>query len=225
MQFKKNTGVYTPDNQQVGRIDRVVIDPRTTEVTHIVVRKGMLLTEDKVVPFDLVMGATEDRVTLQNIRLEALPDFEEKQYIPLDGADLPAPYTPENASLMYWYPYGSADYRQYARTARHPYIASTERNIPDHTIPLKEGATVISAEGETVGNVERVFVDPETDQVTTLLVSNGLILKEKMLLPVAWIARIGENEVYVAVNASILKRQSELLETWQELQEMVEEPS
>jgi hypothetical protein len=29
----------------------------------------------------------------------------------------------------------------------------------------------------------------------------------------------------MAVNASILKRQSELLETWQELQEIVEEPS
>jgi sporulation protein YlmC with PRC-barrel domain len=34
MQFKENTSVFTAHGEQVGDIDRVVLDPRTKEVTH-----------------------------------------------------------------------------------------------------------------------------------------------------------------------------------------------
>ena len=65
MQFVQGAGVYTADDQQVGHVDRVVIDPKTLEVTHIVVQKGFLFTEDKVVPLDLIAEANEDRVALR----------------------------------------------------------------------------------------------------------------------------------------------------------------
>lgn len=50
MQFKQGTHVYTIDGKDVGAIDRVVLDPKTDEVTHVVVRRGWLFSEDKVVP-------------------------------------------------------------------------------------------------------------------------------------------------------------------------------
>ena len=64
-EFKERASVVTADEQQVCRVDRVVIGPKTKEVTHIVVRKGLIFTEDKVVPINLVASATEDRVTLR----------------------------------------------------------------------------------------------------------------------------------------------------------------
>jgi uncharacterized protein YrrD len=43
----------------------VVLDPQTKKAIHIVVRKGFLFTEDKVVPISFISDATEDRVTLR----------------------------------------------------------------------------------------------------------------------------------------------------------------
>lgn len=38
MQLQKNEAVYTADDQQVGVIDRVVLDPSTNEISHLVLR-------------------------------------------------------------------------------------------------------------------------------------------------------------------------------------------
>ena len=65
MQLKRDTPVQTATGQSVGHIDRVVLDPASKEVTHIVVRKGLFFTQDKVVPIGLVAAATEAQVTLR----------------------------------------------------------------------------------------------------------------------------------------------------------------
>lgn len=82
MRFKQNVPVTTQEGTDIGHIDRVVLDPRTKAVTHVVVRKGVLLTEDKVIPIDLIESATEDRVTIRTAGdLETLPPFEEKHFV------------------------------------------------------------------------------------------------------------------------------------------------
>ena len=106
MQFKRGTPVFTANGADVGRIDRVVMDPRTNEVAGLVVRKGFFFTEDKVVPFDLVFQASEDRVTLRQGIGDAfnnLANFEETHYVPIEG---PAgqPEQADYASSLYWYP-------------------------------------------------------------------------------------------------------------------------
>ena len=58
MEIKRNAKVTTADGKDVGRVDRVVIDPQSKEVSHLVIRQGFLFTEDKVVPIDLVSAAT-----------------------------------------------------------------------------------------------------------------------------------------------------------------------
>jgi uncharacterized protein YrrD len=84
MQFRDNAEVQTNDGQKVGRIDRVVIDPNSKEVTHLVVQKGFLFTKDKVVPIDEVVTGSEERVVLDSKREspDDYPDFEETHYIP-----------------------------------------------------------------------------------------------------------------------------------------------
>lgn len=85
MQFRQNTSVYTASGETIGHIDRVVMDPKTLEVTNLIVRKGTLFTEDRVVPVSQISQANEERVTLEQDAedLANLPLFEEKQYIPL----------------------------------------------------------------------------------------------------------------------------------------------
>lgn len=211
MQFKDGTNVYTADGDQVGRIDRVVIDPRTNEVSHVVVRKGFLFTEDKVVPLDLIAGATEDMVTLREDAgdLESLPPYEEMHYVLLNEEDRPDVYGRGYARPAYWYPpfgatwYGGAAYPYYYPSEAN-YTTRTEQNIPEGTVGLKEGARVMSADGDHVGNIERIFtVD---DHATHLLISQGLIFKEKKIIPVSWITLITEDEVNLSVRTSVLER-------------------
>ena len=65
MQFNENAEVQTASGEKVGRIDRVVMDPKSKELTHFVVRKGLIFTTDKVIPLDQVESADGDRVVLK----------------------------------------------------------------------------------------------------------------------------------------------------------------
>jgi uncharacterized protein YrrD len=79
-------------------------------------------------------------------------------------------------------------------------VTQIEQNIPAGTVAVKEGATVISAEGKHVGHMESVFADAAVEQITHLLISNGLITKEKKLLPIDWVTVLGEDEIHLRVN-------------------------
>ena len=221
MQFKDRTEVVTSDDHKVGRVERVVIDPRTKEATHIIVRTGLLFGDDKVIPIDQIVEARKDQVTLKKaLDFESLPDFEEEHYIPLDDDELPPAFGPGQALPVYWYPFRSAhDYQDILR----PHTIETVHNIPDQTVALKEGAKVTSADGKHVGHIERVFIDPDTDRVMTLLVSKGLLLKERMFIPSAWISGFGEQEIRLAVGSKLLEKQSRLIETWHDVEDLAED--
>jgi len=208
MQFKQGTGVFTADGQEVGHIDRVVLDPRTKEMTHVVVRKGFLFIDDKVVPIDLIATATEDRITLRRDvgDLDSLPKFEETHYISVPDTVPGTPRSEKDTTPLYWYPpIGLAPWGYpEAATVGPVYITHKEQNIPEGTVALKEGSKVISSDEKHVGNVERVFSEPRTNRVTHLLISQGLLLTEKRLVPITWARLVMENEVHLTVSSQQL---------------------
>ena len=216
MQFKQGTHVYTQNGNDVGEIDRVVLDPQTDEVTHVVVRKGWLFTEDKVVPIDLIDKAVADQIQLRAdvTNLDDLPEFEERYYVPPNEASdeaLSREYDPaEVAPSLYWYPpIGSAwagYYNGYYAYPQVPYVVHSEQNIPEGTIGLKEGARVVSSDDENVGNVERIFTNNELNRATHLLIAAGWLFKERRLIPVDWIRTVNEDEIDLAVTASTLEK-------------------
>jgi uncharacterized protein YrrD len=214
MQFAEGAKVFTADGEKVGTIDRVVLEPDTKEVTHLVIKKGFLLTEDKVVPMSLVGPATEDRVTLREDAgdLEKLPDFQETNYVAVEpvGPRLdpqPAPGSPRWARPLYFYPplgswWTTAGFADHAKPR---YVARTEKHIPEGTVALEEGAKVIGSDGEHIGDIERVFTDPLVDRATHLLISEGLFLKEKKLIPTKWITNILEDAVHLSVDSDFVE--------------------
>ena len=86
MQFRENTPVFTAGNERVGEVERVVLNPESKEISHVVVRKGLLSKTAKVVPLSLIDSATPEGVMLQGdaTGLEQLPDFEETHYVPTE---------------------------------------------------------------------------------------------------------------------------------------------
>ncbi len=210
MQFNQGASVFTADGKEAGHIDRVVIDPKTNEVTHIVVRKGFFLTVDKVVPIGLIMAGQDDRIVLRMDpdELKQLPDFEETHYIILNEKELGRAYPADPMSMvppaLYWYPpYRGSPLIGYPEP---PYVAETRTNIPEGTIAVKAGAKVITRDDQDVGNVEQVLTNLQEDRVTHCLISKGLVMKEKRLIPVGWIDSWSEDELRLAVGSSTVER-------------------
>ncbi|MGD8463446.1 MAG: PRC-barrel domain-containing protein [Anaerolineae bacterium] len=208
MQFKAGANVFTADGEKVGTIDRVVLDPDTKEATHLVIQKGFLFAENKVVPMSLVGPATEDRVTLREDAndLGELPEFEVAHYVPAEPETQPAPDDADWASPVYHYPPFGAWWTTMPQGgyAVPPYVAKIEKNIPEGTVALKEGAKVVDREGKHIGDVERIFTDSLEDRATHLLISEGLLFKEKKLVPTSWLLNVFEDEVRLSVEADVV---------------------
>jgi uncharacterized protein YrrD len=214
MELKEGTSVFTPGGDEVGRVNRFVLDPATNEITHVVIQKGWLLPEDKVVPFEMVNSATEDRIVLNEEidDFDRLPPFEESHFIRATDDDPTTLGTPDDpvyqyAPAYYWYPSrGHVGFPGLGLGYYPGMPTETTRNIPEDTVPLTEGANVMSSDGEHVGDVEHLFVETDSNRVTHFLISQGLLFKDRKLVPAHWVKSMEENEVQLAVPSKLLQR-------------------
>jgi uncharacterized protein YrrD len=211
MELREGVGVFTPGGEEVGRVNRFVLDPATNEVTHIVIQKGWLLPEDKVLPFEMVSTATDERVVLREDvgDFDELPPFEETQFVraaddapgdPTLSADPIYRYSPS----YYWYPgpgFPGMGMGQYVWPR-----GETKRNIPEDTIPLEEGTNIVSSDGKHVGDVERLFVEEGSSKVTHFLISQGVLFKDRKIVPAHWVKSVEENTVNLVVSSQVLER-------------------
>jgi len=230
LELREGAGVFTPGDEQVGKVSGFVLDPATSEVTHLVVQKGWLLPEDKVVPFEMVRSATEDKVILNEDieNFDELPAFEETHFIrtPEEDAavrgDVASGYEPtadEAAAApvirtggpdrppnpaYYWYP--PQGYVGYPVGYYGLPPMETVRNIPADTIPLKEGTDVVSSDGEHVGDVERLLIEPGSNKATHFVITQGVFFKDRKLVPAHWVRSVDEHEVHLSVAARVLEK-------------------
>lgn len=211
MKFKEDTAVYTADGKKVGNIERFVLDPRGHEISGLVVRKGFLFTEDKVIPPDAVASADEDRVTLYDSAgdPDEFPPYEEMHYIEPGDAELSAVYPEPYIGPVYYYPpLGASAWTP--GSYMHDVPMTPKKNIPAGTVALKEGSNVISRDGKDVGHVKEVYTDADTEHVTHFLVEQGVFFKEEKLIPTSWVAHVRDDEIVLAVDASSLEKLKQL---------------
>jgi sporulation protein YlmC with PRC-barrel domain len=216
MEFKQGAVIYTNDRQKAGRLDRVVIDPMSKEVTHLVVTRGMLFPHGKVIPADWVESAVENRVQLRESAesLDEAPDFTQRHFAQASEPQREGP--PDEAPhAVYWNPPVGIDWFGYTGHARRlgffghgspRYTIATQHPLPADAIPLKEGAPVISSDDRRVGDVERVYAELKEGRVTHLVISTGPRRSDKKVIPSFWISRVEEDQVHLAVEADVLQR-------------------
>jgi len=87
MRFNLGAKVYTSDGEEIGKVDRLVVDPRTDTINEFVVRRGLLTQHDVIIPTSEIrdrIGNDDDHqlhLTLTAARVRALPQFEESSYV------------------------------------------------------------------------------------------------------------------------------------------------
>jgi uncharacterized protein YrrD len=207
MEFRLNAAVFAVDQKPVGHVERVVLDPRTKKITHLVIRQGLIFSKDKVVPVDLIATAMKDSITLRaDVEyLANLPDFEEEAFVIVDKDEYgPTGGMPFEDRPLPLYYYASGVDAMHERYPQQRVETEADQNIPAGTVALDEGAAVFSADGEHVGDIERIFTFPGTDRVARFLISDGFLLKQKKTIPATWITRLGEGEVHLTVKSHLL---------------------
>lgn len=209
MRFLKGSEVFTATGEKIGSISRVVIDAKTRDVTDLVVERGALLSKDeKVIPVGLVDLENEDRIMLRetNQNVDDFLDYETTHYVPVENAG--APY--ENVEANYWYPPVNFQL-QVPRVGLvsdvvPDQVAQTETSIPEGRVAISEGAQVLSADDQHIGNVEQVIADSESNRVTHFVVGKGFLLKEHKLVPAFWVTNMDGDKIRLSVAAPLFDR-------------------
>jgi len=216
MHFKPGANVLTADGRKVGRVKSVVLNPRSREVTGLIVERGFLLTEEKVLPLSWI-GFTEGEanvtLTAGVENLDDLPAFQERDYTPVDetGAS-------DMTMLPAYFPYGAPGYYPTSLTFGNAvpmidtmvgdeqrYHETVRENIPTDSVAVKVNGRVISSDEKHVGTIESVFTS-DTGNATHMLISKGVLFKTRKLVPTDWISSSDDESVYLSMTADELDR-------------------
>ena len=212
MQFSHKAHVYTMDRHLLGHISHVVLDPIGKQVTHIVVHQGAIRVSEKVVPVEWFATTSPDGAILREDvgDIQSLPDFEEVYYSQIDTSDELEPANIPGVVGLLYTGYSPTRRKRYitgtelsARKVSHHQFRDTKRNIPTGAVALEAGGWAMSADGHHVGEVESVFVDPQTHQITGLLIVKHTLLKViHTMIEMACIGAIHPHEVYLGFDAA-----------------------
>jgi uncharacterized protein YrrD len=200
MQFKAGMDVFLWDGTQVGRVDRIVIDPVTAQVTDLVVHKGFFFKEDRVVPVDAVVSTDEGAVVLeQRWTVDSLSHFEESSYVTVDDETRARGQLPGDSVLWVTPMGGGPDAVTVPKEGGA--LHHETQNIPEGTVAVEVGSPVLGVDGAHLGRVEEVIVDANTERMTHIVVERGLVSRERRLIPTEWVDVLTEREVRLAVAA------------------------
>jgi sporulation protein YlmC with PRC-barrel domain len=206
MQLNQDATIFATDNRKVGQIDRVVINPKQHMLTHIVIRKGYLFNEDKVVPIKLFRLGQNQQITLpvEDLHPEQLPKFEEKHFVPLNEEELKRDQSAVQAAfapLVYWYPPYPETTSVSSMEAAHT-LPSLEHALIDAPA-FREGMSVVDHDGKQVGNVGQLLREQNRGDVTHFILTKETpqaeCREERKIIPIKWIDCLGETEIRLAV--------------------------
>jgi len=215
MRINLGTKVVTADGKDVGKIDRLIVDPRTDRMQEFVVRKGFFIEHDIVIP----IGAVDERASddeaihllLTEDKVKELPEFVETTYVaaadgmypglagdPMMGGVLwPAPiYEPADAPVA----------ASGSTVVAPGMLEDRLRESRPGSVFLSTGTDVKTRDGEKIGTVDELVVDPKRGKVTEVIVKKGLIHHKEIRIPTQFIDEIDDDAVYVALDKERLER-------------------
>jgi len=211
MRFKFGTDIVNADDEKVAELYQLVIDPATDEITHLVGKKGFLFPKDKVIPISLVMASSEDKIKLYDFEgsYEDLDDFVEVAYVKAEEQRKQSMLDPQGSRIppLLAYPPAGHPGFGFVPVINYPQQPKTEmvKNIPEEAEDIPESAKVLGLNGEHVGNIQEVIINPTSDQITHFVISKGLFFTEEKLIPVSWVKGYDSNQLKLVVDETLIE--------------------
>lgn len=221
MRINLGTKVVTSDGNEIGKIDRLVVDPRTDEMREFVVHKGFFLQHDIIIPIgavrDQIGNDDEDAIhlMLSSEDVARMPEFVEAAYVAPPDEFYPGAFGTVTADGGLLWPasvYEPATTTGYATTN-----TSTTTNVAPgamtdtlaearpNSVFLTTGTDVVGRDGK-IGTVDELVVDLKRGKVTELIVRKGLFNGKEIRIPTQFIEEIDDAVVHVALSKDRLER-------------------
>ena len=173
-----------------GRLTRVVLNPITRQVTHLVLAPADHSSPSRLVPIDLVDATAPDaKIALSCSRAElaGLEVAEETKF--LTGAEAETGYP---AGQVYMWPYFPLDVT--AGTTGMAAIPGpvTYDKVPVGDVDVRRGEQVQATDGD-IGHVQGLVVDPRDHRVTHVLLEEGHLWgRRQVAIPISAIDSVDD---------------------------------
>jgi len=178
-----------------GKSTHLIVDPASGKLTYFVVKdKKLPDSPDRLVPVENVADTADDVIRLNCTRdeLANMPPFTTFHYVQKEIPDYADSY--QTGGSMPALPGDS-----WVDTAK-------EKHIPAGELALARGMAVKSKESEKVGQVDGLVVDPDSGEITHLLMQKGHLWgKKDVALPVAAIDFVDADTVYLEIDKAAVK--------------------
>jgi len=204
--------LYSATGDHLGAIRHFVVQPSNSELTHVLVEKGVFFTDDRVVPLEAIERVEDDRVVLaEDVDPAALPRFLRDDYTLVDDETRTRLGAPAGSDYMWRHPTAMVGPFPLYPAYPMPPADAGPRDVDDPVIPdyLAEGeiigprTPVLSTKDENLGTVAEMQVD-DSGRLSHLVVDLGLFDGEKVL-PAHWIESMDSDGVRLAVGDAALE--------------------
>jgi hypothetical protein len=180
-----------------GELARVVVDPVSRVVTHLVVEPKHRQGLGRLVPLDLAdTSSGEIRLTCTLAEFEHLDSAEETQFVPGSGGY--AAYGPEQ--VLSWPYYGLGG----ATGVQGDTVVPISQTVTYDTIPLGEvevrrGDHVHATDGD-IGQVQGLVIEPGSHGVTHVLLKEGHLWgRKEVAIPIGAVGRVDEDGIRLTI--------------------------
>lgn len=177
-----------------GKSSGVILNPISRKVTHFVVEdKNLPENPTRLVPFSQVNSTAGGTIRLgcSKEELEKMPPFIVTQFMQES-----APGTPSQSSSAYLFPYVVND------TA---YDKVQVRNIPPEEIALYSGMHIEATDAK-IGKLDELVLDPQSGEITHLLMREGHLWgKKEISIPASAVDFCDSKVIYLNLDKAAVK--------------------
>jgi sporulation protein YlmC with PRC-barrel domain len=208
MQIVFGAHVRTSDDQEVGTVDRLVLDPESGGLKSVAIRRGRILHHDIEVP---VASFVSDeggvlRLNVTAAEVAAFPEFCESMYTAKGDSLAPMHYSSGLDTTFSDPQYGAAISDLAATTVESSAewgVFLTEENLQNAVI--RDGSDVRDPAGHRLGAIHELTFDTAARRLAQFTLRRGMLRHESVTLPASLVTAIDDGVVTLSVSGEWLE--------------------
>jgi len=176
-----------------GKLAKIAVNPTTLQVTDLIVEEGFLLKQARAVPISTVAYAEPKDILLllSSDDLRGYAEYREKVFErPATAQEGHSGSSTEEVS----YPSFTTPYDPGMRVGI--VKEKIRQGLSSELELISKGTLVKNSEG-IVGRLSHLMTDPETGEITNLVVQQGFMFPEQLVVPVYFVESISEDGIFL----------------------------
>jgi hypothetical protein len=181
-----------------GKLVKIVVKPTALQVTDLIVEEGFLLKQARVLPISTVAYAKPEDILLL-VDNDELSGFAVYREMVLERpATGPSEHEEGVSQPAFATPYDSG-------MAANMIKQKIRQGISSELEVLAKGTLVKNSDG-IVGKLSHLMADPETGEISNLIVQQGLVFPQQLKVPVYFVESIREDGIRLLLSDEELHR-------------------